>query len=611
MSEYRRVSQETINLIKDTVHISDMMERFGVSVDNTRKKAWCPLCADKNSRRPGMSVNDEKGLWYCFVHSDGGDMFKFIMELEQVSFPEAIELIAKKFNIPIKYDQDSLTEEERSRMGKARKVLEEANEIFKKQRVSDKFKDFINNRQINKTSIDIFQLGMSDSKWSNQVIQRLLEHHSQEAIIDSGLVTVKDNTLILRLQDRIIFPIFSKAGLIIGFGGRNVSTHNQQRAKYINSPDTILFHKKETLYGIEQALRSIRKTKEAILCEGYMDTIALHSIGATNTIGVMGTAITRKNLKYLEKITNTIYIMLDNDKAGTDAAARTIKEIPYNYSTKIKVIQVPNAQGKDPDEWITNHHATLTDLQNIQKHALPLIDFHIKSTLKENIEQLEQAITNNDINTVTTIREQTIKKMSEIMKNLLPIMTTDEIMRTANWFVDTVHTTISADRIITEWQKQQKPQTNSTSTNNINNPQQLIPQSPKTRVPIEDDIILHLLATPIQEYNKILSEQQTNELKTLFSSSTRTSLYSHLLEQKKQHPNKDQTDIINNLPEPEQTELTRIQINQPDVQNVNIDNALKQLKKKKLLEELKQEENSPMPDFFKLISLKQEIAKLE
>jgi DNA primase len=260
------IHQDTIDAVNNNVRISDVFTWLGERVTANNRMAWCPFCHDKTSSHPGCSIDNENGLYHCFVCHRGGNMFSFVREHEGCSFPEAVEMIANQFGIEVKYDESHGSVEDESRKKHLSAILERANEIFIAQRGQREFKEFVERRHLAEDAVEKFEIGFSAARFAAAAISRLQERFSDDDIVASGIAYRRsDGRIILHMQDRITIPTRSISGRLVAFGGRDVT--GRSPAKYKNSPETELFRKGSVLYGMSLARREIARRKYAILCE--------------------------------------------------------------------------------------------------------------------------------------------------------------------------------------------------------------------------------------------------------------------------------------------------------------------------------------------------------
>lgn len=345
------IKQKSIQLLKETVRISDVFEWLGAKVQRRggTTMAWCPFCEDANSKSPGCSLSDDKGLFHCFVCQESGDAISAVMEHESLNFKEAVELLAENFNIPLEYEASANPEEE-SRRKRLSSVMEAAQKEFLAQRESEHYTKFLHDRNIKPEDADKFGIGLSLYTKADEVVSRLLKDFTEQELIAAGLCYKVEETgkLELGFKNRIMFPIRTASGSLVAFGGRDIT--GKSKAKYKNSPETEIFKKRDVLYGMDVSKRAMNKSGRVIVCEGYMDTIALQTHGFEYAVGAMGTALTQYNLNRISHFADTIYISLDSDEAGIRAAMRTAETVPVGFGSDVKVLIIPEVECKNEDE---------------------------------------------------------------------------------------------------------------------------------------------------------------------------------------------------------------------------------------------------------------------
>ncbi len=308
-------------------------------------KALCPFHTEKT---PSFFVNPEKDTFTCYGCNKFGDIFTLVQEIENISFPEAMNFLIEKFNVPVeKIDHHKTTDTD---------VYASINEIALKY-----FKDnlydspegkeafqYLKQRGIGQETIQLFSLGYAENKWDglyNYLKEKSCDMTKAEEL---GLViqNPQKNSIYDRFRGRIIFPIFSESGALIAFGGRTIFNDSN---KYLNSPDTPLYKKSNHLYGFNQAKHAIREHKYSILVEGYFDVVSLYQNGVKNTVASLGTALTENQIYLLKRFSSTIYVYYDSDKAGIAAAIRAIEKM---FEQNINPNIITDADAKDPDDFI-------------------------------------------------------------------------------------------------------------------------------------------------------------------------------------------------------------------------------------------------------------------
>ena len=364
-----RSSSDILAVISSYVHLKKKGNRY-----------W-GCCPFHNEKTPSFSVVPHQGFFYCFGCHAGGNVFKFLSLIENVSYYEAIKLQAQRLNIPIptyrKNAHELAEEQERNDL---LKIHELAGSFFHncltKTALGAPGREYFATRQINSNIIEQFKLGYAPNLWDKLYTSFIKRGIPKELLAKSGLVTIKDSGKAYdRFRNRVIIPIADEHGHITGFGGRVIT--NTDSPKYLNSPETIIFNKRYLLFGLDQAQKAIKEQNFAIVVEGYMDAISLHSYGITNAVASLGTAFTVQQCRKILRFSPNIYFCYDSDNAGQNATMRALA-IASSSGANVRVISIPD--GKDPDEFVKKHGAkafyTLID------KALPLMEFQLQYVLK-------------------------------------------------------------------------------------------------------------------------------------------------------------------------------------------------------------------------------------
>lgn len=364
-----RSSSDILAVISSYVHLKKKGNRY-----------W-GCCPFHNEKTPSFSVVPQQGFFYCFGCHAGGNVFKFLSLIENVSYYEAIKLQAQRLNIPIptyrKNAHELAEEQERNDL---LKIHELAGSFFHncltKTALGAPGREYFATRQINSNIIEQFKLGYAPNLWDKLYTSFIKRGIPKELLAKSGLVTIKDSGKAYdRFRNRVIIPIADEHGHITGFGGRVIT--NADSPKYLNSPETIIFNKRYLLFGLDQAQKAIKEQNFAIVVEGYMDAISLHSYGITNAVASLGTAFTVQQCRKILRFSPNIYFCYDSDNAGQNATMRALA-IASSSGANVRVISIPD--GKDPDEFVKKHGAkafyTLID------KALPLMEFQLQYVLK-------------------------------------------------------------------------------------------------------------------------------------------------------------------------------------------------------------------------------------
>jgi DNA primase len=386
MNTVPRLHPDTIEDVKQRADIYDVVsEHVVLKRQGKDYVGFCPFHDDK--RNPSFSVSPSKQFYYCFSCGAGGNAIKFMMEIGKHSFSEVVLDLAKKYQVPIK----TLEPEQRQELQRQISVREQLYEILA---LTAKFYEhalaqpqghkalsyLLHDRALRPEVIQQFQLGYAPSGWSTLYGYLVEQKHYPIALVEqAGLIVARKEGggYYDRFRDRLIVPIGDSQGRIIGFGGRTLS---DEQPKYLNSPETELFDKGKTLFGLDKAKGTIAKQDCAIVVEGYFDVIALHAAGISNAVGSMGTALSQHQVKMLLRYTESkrIVFNFDADGAGVKATERAIGEIAtlaYQDAVKLHILNMPN--GKDPDEFLKTHHSS--DYQRLVENAPRWIDWQIQN----------------------------------------------------------------------------------------------------------------------------------------------------------------------------------------------------------------------------------------
>ena len=326
-------------------------------------KGLCPFHAEKT---PSFMVSQTKQIFHCFGCGAGGDMVEFVKVYENISFPEAIGLLAKKAGVALpaagRGDGSSGREE------KIRNAMRDAGAFFAAQLGrSASTLDYLKQRGITPESVESFMLGYAPAGWDNLLKYLKKKGYDHDVIRDAGLVVQGDRGLYDMFRQRLMFPITNMSGWVIAFGGRALADVNP---KYINSPETPVFKKSDTLYGLSSAREEIRRQNSVLIVEGYLDVIICHQHGFRNAVAPLGTALTEGQIKKLRNMADSAVLVFDGDSAGIAAARRSLPVIcRNNFDAAIMVLP----DGEDPDSYIRKHGGPA--FLELLKHAKTVVDF--------------------------------------------------------------------------------------------------------------------------------------------------------------------------------------------------------------------------------------------
>ncbi len=313
------------------------------------------LCPFHNEKTPSFSVSPSKQIYHCFGCGVGGNVFKFVMEIDHLTFPEAVAKLAKRAGVAL--PEKELTPAQRKTQEKRRRLFK-INELtaryYQKVLLETKggkvYLDYLLKRGMSREIMEKFGLGACQNGWDGLYKFLLSRGVGPEEMLELGLVLPRKegNGYYDRFRERIMFPIRDDRGQVVAFGGR-ITHADVSPQKYMNSPDTPLFHKGQLLYGLDLAKANIRQKDSAIVVEGYMDVIACHQYGITNAIAALGTAFTTDQAKLLMRNTYQVHVAFDADTAGSKATWRSL-DILSELGCQVRVINLP--QGSDPDEFL-------------------------------------------------------------------------------------------------------------------------------------------------------------------------------------------------------------------------------------------------------------------
>ncbi len=395
------IDKEILEQIKTAVNPISIFSQY-INL-KTRGKRYVALCPFHQEKTPSFFVNEE-GIFHCFGCGKGGNLFTFIMEMEKMNFIEAVKYLADKAGIKIKSDLSTEAYKQREVLIK---IYKEACQLyhdclFKEE--NNKALMYLNNRGINKNTIEKFKIGYAPGSW-NFLVNYFIGKFDLVEVAKSGLIIPKENQDFYdRFRNRIIIPIFDLQNNPIAFGGRTLA---EDEAKYINSPESPIFQKGNILFGLNQAKSSISKKEFAILVEGYFDVITLHEKNFDNAIGSLGTSLTENQVSLLKRYTTNVYLCYDADTAGKKATDRAIHLLLQNDFT-IKIILLD--EGEDPDSFCRKYEPSL-----FQEKINKAVDFI--SFVLENCQSKYEKITP--------------KTKSAIVEEVLPLISAmkDEIIR--------------------------------------------------------------------------------------------------------------------------------------------------------------------------------------
>ena len=379
------IDQGTIDRIMDAAQIVDVVSDFVT----LRKRGvnFVGLCPFHDDKTPSFYVSPAKGLCKCFACGKGGNVVHFIMEHEQMSYPEALKFLAKKYHIEIK--ERELSEEEKSAQSERESLFivnQFARDYFQyilKNHVDGRSigMAYLRNRGFRDDIIEKFQLGYCTDSHDAFAQEAVQKGYKKEFLIKTGLCyETDDHRLRDRFWGRVIFPVHTLSGKVVAFGGRVLASATKGvKVKYVNSPESEIYHKSNELYGIYFAKHAIVKHDRCFLVEGYTDVISMHQSGIENVVASSGTALTSGQIRMIHRFTNNMTVLYDGDEAGIKASIRGI-DMLLEEGMNIKVCLLPD--GDDPDSFARKHNST--EFQAfIAEHETDFIQFKAHLLLKE------------------------------------------------------------------------------------------------------------------------------------------------------------------------------------------------------------------------------------
>jgi DNA primase len=374
-------SDNLLEEIKSKTDIVDFISEFiQLKKAGQNYRGLCPFHAEKT---PSFMVSQSKQIFHCFGCGTGGDVVTFLMKHDKLSFADAIRHMAKRAGIELReFRGNRPIDEKRERL---LRINKEAAEFFAHQlRGSDTAKGYLKKRGIDTTSVEKFRIGYARTEW-NSIYSFLKKKGFSDAIImDSGLAKPEDRGYRDVFRGRIIFPIFNLQNEVIAFGGRSLDA---SLPKYLNTHETEIFKKGETLFALNIAKEELRKKEYALIVEGYLDAIVCHQYGFGNTVAPLGTALTSKQLQKLKILTEQIVLVFDSDDAGIAAARRSLA-LMCESGYRSRVLLLP--PGEDPDSFLRKHGSQ--SFQKLLTETYSMIAFLLKTTKTDKINTVREAL---------------------------------------------------------------------------------------------------------------------------------------------------------------------------------------------------------------------------
>ena len=371
----QRIPQEVIEEVRHRTNIVDIIGQY-VQLKKSGKN-YMGLCPFHEERSPSFSVAEDKQIFHCFGCGKGGTVFNFLQEIEGISFPESVKRVADLEHLSVDFDWSEPREvadtpenqQRRSLLQLHSKAAELYHHILVNTKIGEPALNYLLERGLTQELIETFQIGFAPQKrdFLSQVFKN--EQLDETLFEPSGLFVQRDNgTFLDRFYQRIMFPINDPQGNVIAFSGRLLKTADfpgDEMPKYLNSPETTLFNKRETLFNFDRARKEIRKDNTVLLFEGFMDVIAAWQSGVKSGVASMGTSLTNEQIRRLERVAKEVVICYDGDNAGVQATNRAIQLLQENSHFDLSIVSIP--EKLDPDEYVRKYGAEA--FQNLANHG--------------------------------------------------------------------------------------------------------------------------------------------------------------------------------------------------------------------------------------------------
>lgn len=474
------ITKESIDKVYDAIRVEEVIEDFvQLKRAGSNFKGLSPF---SNEQTPSFMVSPAKQIWKDFSSGKGGNAIAFLMEHEHFSYVEAIRYLAKKYNIELEETQSSDEEQQKNNEKESLYIVSEfARDYFQKILLDNEEgkaigKTYFKERGFSDETIKTFQLGYSPNEWQAFTEEALKKGYKLEYLNKTGLTIVKENKKYDAFRGRVMFPIHSMSGRVLGFGGR-ILTNDKKTAKYLNSPESDIYHKSKILYGIFYAKQHIVKEDNCYLVEGYTDMIQMYQKGIKNVVASSGTALTSEQIRLIHRLTSNITILYDGDSAGLRASIRGV-DLILEQGMNVRICTFPD--GEDPDSFSKNN--SLTEIKEyLDKNTQDFIRFKASILVNES--------KNDPLKRAETIRDMigSISKIPDAIKREVYIRECASIMNISEEVLFTSLAQIGkqqiqqADRDFKKQNKNIQPYKNQT----------LIEVNPL--IFLEKDLIKHLL----------------------------------------------------------------------------------------------------------------------
>ncbi len=374
-----RIPDEKIDEIRNAIDIIEVVSNY-VRLKK-RGKNYLGLCPFHKEKTPSFTVSAEKQMYHCFGCGKGGNIFTFVMEMDKISFIEAVRALASKAGIIIPEESEPVSKEE-SIIEKYFAIMRFAGmHFFRNLTETDEGKDaldYFHKRGFTDETIRTFGLGYAINSWDALITKAQSEEFEIEDVVKVGLARMRDDgSLYDYFRGRAMFPILSVQGRVIGFGARKMREDDAIAGKYINSPESPLYNKSRVLYGLFHAKEAIRQEDNALMVEGYADLISLYQAGIKNVVASSGTALTEEQLTLISRYSKNLTLVYDADSAGSSATVRGI-DLALERGLHVQIVELP--EGEDPDSFVQKHGGN--EFRELMKNAISFINFRAKQFQK-------------------------------------------------------------------------------------------------------------------------------------------------------------------------------------------------------------------------------------
>ena len=368
------------NSIEAVVAAADMLDIVGQHTQLKKAGAnYMGRCPFHEERTASFSVNPAEKLYYCFGCGEGGDLLGFVQKKDNLDFAAAVETLADRYGVSLEYEEAGPGDADRKRRDRLRKLLEQACKYYERvlweARAAEAARAYLTTRGLSPEHCRAFRLGYSPSAWRTLSDAARAKGFSERELLDAGLVVPGSKGASYdRFRGRLMFPLTDERGRVLGFGAR---TLGDDKPKYLNSPETPLYHKSEALFGLDKAKAAAVKDDRIFVVEGYTDVLALVQSGVENVVASMGTAFTEAQLRRIARLTRNLYLCFDADAAGLGAMQRAL-ELARRLGIAMRVVRIP--EGLDPADFVLGGHDA-GEFRELAAQAETLLQFRVRSVL--------------------------------------------------------------------------------------------------------------------------------------------------------------------------------------------------------------------------------------